>query len=280
MAEVTTAEASEATGATQEATPERATQSAVSREELVDLIREPLVEIVKEQNAAIWATMRSQLTPLQQKVARIDELDGLSSRLEQIAGESKRMSLMVERVFKGTATDEEKAELAQELNAQAIEAEKSKAEKAREIEAKRREAAEAEAQALREAAQKNDGGESVAWVHVVAHVKEAAEDEGLDEATMMRLMPKDRRASQTDPFGFIGMEKAWRKAIREEAKKQETENTPAPVVVTERGGAANTKQSLVNKLAWGEDLSADEMALATKYHRDEGIMPEPNPKRR
>lgn len=96
-------EAAVQTGATQDtAAPDASTQAdgSTSIEELQEMFR----AVVREENAGIWGAMRQQLTPIQQKMAALDEITGA---IEAVRGDNRQTRAMVQRIFQGTYTEED-----------------------------------------------------------------------------------------------------------------------------------------------------------------------------
>lgn len=209
--------------------------------ELRQLIREETFNLV---NPA-FNTLKGQIQSLQTVLPQIEE----------VVGGQANLKAMVQRVLKGTMTDEDY---------QALEQADQLA-----IERRRAEKAEAGKKALEEAQTTQDGGKAVAWHHILADVEEHTEKEGVPSDVALTLQPKALGTpSPRDPFGFLAHKREWVKAISEYSDKQSKEQEPKPAPVTERGGAVPTGQAYYKALKEGKALpSAEEIDRLTAKFR-------------
>ena len=110
----------------------------------------------------------------------------------------------------------------------------------------------AERDAYKEILSKQDGGEGAVWDTTLTLAMEAGVDEGLDEQTIMRLMPKSRTSAAGDQFGYKGLYREWRKALRDEALKNQREAEPEVVTTGTTGGGTGDPVAAYRKALAGE----------------------------
>lgn len=130
-------------------------------------------------------------------------------------------------------------------------------------------AAASERDALKEILGKQDGGEAAVWDTTLTLIFEAGVEEGLDEETVKRLMPKNRVAGSGDPFGYKGLYREWRKALRAESLKNQREAEPEVVTPGTTGGGTGDPLAAYRKaLAEGGPLpSRSEIDRLTAKYR-------------
>ena len=163
--------------------------------------------------------------------SRLTKVEQLAPQIEAVMGTSRRTEAMVQRIFKGTTTEEDVAEFEAAATQQA----------AAEVNARAAAETAAERDALKEQLSRQDGGEQAVWDTTVTLILERGREEGLDEATIERLKPKTRVAADGDPFGYKGMYREWAKALRTESvKRQQEAEIPVEPVQVRGGGSGGT----------------------------------------
>ena len=167
--------------------------------------------------------------------SRLTNVEQLRPQIEAVMGTSRRTEAMVQRIFRGTTTEEDVAEFEAAAKEQETKEEAQRAA--------------AERDAYKDILSKQDGGEGAVWDTTLTLAMEAGLEEGLDEATVMRLMPKSRTSAAGDQFGYKGLYRQWRKALRDEAVKNQSDAEPAVVTPGTTGGGHDAHASYLKGLS-------------------------------
>ena len=265
------------------------TDTAVTYDELTALIERVATDKIRPLLDANYRGMESQVGRIRNDVA--GAVQALAELKEEV-GETREVRALMRAMSKGTVTPEEVEAEATQLRQEA-EARQEK----RELESLRRQAAERasatkttttdadpdpDADAQASAANAKATWQATFNDTVVPRLQRYAEKQGVELLAVQDALPGRVPVlpnGQPDIVTYLDQAET---AIEQAAARVRRATRPRPPIDTTipSGTTASADQDLVNKLGWGESLSGEDFARATKlFDSGNGLLPQRRPQR-